>query len=158
MKNALFATLAVVVAGGLIASGAYAYGGWNEEAKQALQAGDFEAWKATNPEFANKLSEEKFAYMAEKFEAKQVIYEAIEAGDYEAWKTAMEAFEKPRMTEIITEDNFATFVAMHEAKEAGNIEEAERLASELGLEKMKGVSGRGHGKFGSMRGNCMMAE
>ena len=100
-----------------------------------------------------KLTEEEFNEDAERFqerEAHRAEMEAImESGDYEAWKEHVA--EMPRasmMAEQITEENFDTFVEMHNARVNGDHETAKELASELGIEK--GRKGFGHGR--GMRG------
>ncbi len=45
----------------------------------------------------------------------------------------MQDLEKPRITDIITEENFDLFVQMHEAMEAGDYDTAMELREELGL-------------------------
>ena len=73
---------------------------------------------------------------------RQAILEAIENNDYEAWKSLMEEKGKGKITEIITEENFAKFVEMHQLMQEGKYEEAKELRKELGL----GI-GRGPGAF-----------
>lgn len=62
-------------------------------------------------------------------------HEAMEAAfddlDYDAWYELMDG--KGRVTEVITEDNFATFAEAHELGKAGNSEGANKLRAELGL-------------------------
>lgn len=64
-------------------------------------------------------------------EQHEAIEEAIESGDYDAWVELMDG--RGRITTVVTEDNFETFAAMHEAMEDGDIEEAQALREELGL-------------------------
>ncbi|MDD3896800.1 MAG: hypothetical protein PHU04_03090 [Candidatus Peribacteraceae bacterium] len=83
------------------------------------------------------------------------ILQAIESGDYNAWKALME--EKPgrdsRMLEMITEENFAIFAAMHEKMKAGDKEGVEALRTQLGIEAPGGKFDAGEGwKNGMMRG------
>ncbi|MDD5469352.1 MAG: hypothetical protein PHO92_00930 [Candidatus Peribacteraceae bacterium] len=86
------------------------------------------------------------------------MMQAIEDGDYGAWKALIE--EKPgrgsKMLEMITEENFATFAAMHQKMEEGDKQAAEVLREQLGVECMGGKpdAGRGwkHGMFGGKRG------
>ncbi len=71
---------------------------------------------------------------------------AIEAGDYRTWKILMIASStKPRyvnLLSVITEDNFATFTALHAAIESGDTTKAAALRAELGLPERSHMSGR----------------
>jgi uncharacterized short protein YbdD (DUF466 family) len=60
---------------------------------------------------------------------------AIQANDYDAWIKAMG--DKNPMANIITKDNFAKFVSMHQLMKDGKFDEAKQIADELGL-KMPG--------------------
>jgi len=133
---ALFALVACV----LTASSAYAFGfGFqeNEEAMNALEAQDYEAFIGAIGEtercerFAENMTEGRFQQMAERHETRQAIEAAIESGDYDAWLAAMNSV--PRITDFITEDNFASFVELHEAREEGDFETARAIAEELGI-------------------------
>ena len=64
-------------------------------------------------------------------ERHDAIEVALEEGDYDAWKELMG--DRGRIAEVVTEDNFDTFAAMHEAMEEGDTEEAAELREELGL-------------------------
>jgi Spy/CpxP family protein refolding chaperone len=70
------------------------------------------------------------------------IEQALENGDYASWKELRG--DRGRISQVVTEQNFSTFVAMHEAMEAGDTAKANELRAELGLPE--------HGK-GMMRGN-----
>jgi hypothetical protein len=77
--------------------------------------------------------------------------EAAMAEGYEAWAELMEG--KGRISQVVTEENFDTFVEMHEAMEDGNTEEAQELREELGL----GVRPHdGSGYRGGQRGGMGM--
>ncbi|MFT4303718.1 MAG: hypothetical protein ACMXYG_04075 [Candidatus Woesearchaeota archaeon] len=56
---------------------------------------------------------------------------AIEANDYDAWFNARP--DNPNCNNAVTQENWETFVAMHNAKQAGDIETVKELAEELGL-------------------------
>ncbi|MGV8168452.1 MAG: hypothetical protein ACP5N3_00180, partial [Candidatus Nanoarchaeia archaeon] len=61
---------------------------------------------------------------------------AMEAGDYDAWIQIRKENNLPmrgRMFQVINEDNFDRYVAMHEANEAGDYETAAAIRAELGL-------------------------
>jgi hypothetical protein len=85
--------------------------------------------------------------------------EAFENLDYDAWVALMsESGRMSRVLDVVNEDNFAIFVAVHEAMKEGDMEKASELRAELGL----GVghmdaNGFGRGKgMGQMSGsrNC----
>jgi hypothetical protein len=139
-------TLAII---GLLASGGAAYalmgnGFWQSDAiQQALEAKDYEAWKEA---MMAELTEDQFNQLVEWYEQRQSRHQymeqvraAIEAGDYDAWKAAMEQIEKPQLTDLINEDNFDIFVAMHNAKQAGDMETAMQLREQLGISHGMGM-------------------
>lgn len=73
---------------------------------------------------------------------------AFENLDYDAWKTLMDE-RNGRVTEVITEDNFARFADMHEAMEDGDFETAQNIRTELGL----GIGPKDGSGFRGMRGS-----
>ncbi|MFH2028857.1 MAG: hypothetical protein ABIJ08_06975 [Nanoarchaeota archaeon] len=140
-----------------LALGAFAFNGkGNQAAREALETGNYASWKEA---MTSELTEERFNQMknmhsqmeerhAEMEGNRAEMDAAIEQG-YAAWKSLVE--ETPRgnhMLEIVNEENFGTFVAMHEAKQNGDIETAKALADELGLEQPGCGLGKGigHGK------------
>lgn len=153
--------LAFLMVAGLLAGG-YAFMG-SSAANEAIAAGDYEAWKAAMTE---ELTEERFQQLQQRYGQEQQreqymeqVRAAIESGDYDAWKTAMTQLEQPRITDIITEDNFGTYVQMQNAMESGDFETAEQLREQLGIEAgfgMMGMRGFGHGMhgFGPMGCGC----
>jgi hypothetical protein len=72
-----------------------------------------------------------------------LMQDAFTARDYDAWKALMT--DKGRVTQVVTEDNFDTFVEMHTAKLAGDDEKAQKLRTELGL-GMRMQDGNGYKK------------
>lgn len=64
----------------------------------------------------------------------------LENGDYDAWKALVDS--RPRITDLVTEDNFDQFVAMHQARQAGDDEAAQAIAAELGFP----AEGKGFGQ------------
>lgn len=74
----------------------------------------------------------------EKFQA---VRAAVEANDFAAFQTAVTG--TPLAEQIATEEQFAKFVQMHTLREAGKTDEAQAIATELGLPEMKGPGGRG---------------
>ena len=87
----------------------------------------------------------------------QAWQEAIEQGDYEVWKELVDS--KPRITDVITEDNFDQFVQMHQLKQDGDIEGAKVIAEELGLPMQKKAFKKGF-RMGHRMGNgdCPFAD
>jgi hypothetical protein len=77
------------------------------------------------------------------------IEKAIAGNDYSAWKTAMGA--RGRVTQVVTQENFAKFRQAYLLGKEGKLEEAKALRAELGLGLRNGA-GKGVGmKQGQMR-------
>lgn len=153
-KMAIAVVLAVCMAA---VSGAYALGFMhNEDAQQAIEAGDYEGFIAAvsaerNERFAEMMTEERFEQLQETYMAREAVQSALESGDYEAWVKAQEEMPRPpKITDVITEDNFSTFVEMNEALESGDMDSAKELAEELGLNGF-GMA-MGHRKAGPAMG------
>jgi len=72
--------------------------------------------------------------------------QAFENNDYTAWKNLMQ--NKGRVTEIITQDNFAKFVEAQKLSLQGKNTEAHKIREELGL-GLKNGSGRNNGGMGT---------
>lgn len=64
-------------------------------------------------------------------ERKEAMEKAFSDNDYSAWKNLMSG--KGRVIQVINEDNFDQFARAHELALAGDIEEAKKIRSELGL-------------------------
>jgi len=80
-------------------------------------------------------------YSAERHEA---MTQAFDSNDYQAWKEQMEG--RGRVTEVITEENFARFIEAHRLALVGDIEGAAQIRAELGLGLRNGTGqGRGQG-------------
>jgi len=82
---------------------------------------------------------------------------ALENMDYHAWVALMDG--KGRVTDVINEENFEQFVAMHNAKLNGDLETANSIRKELGLgqgprQGMKNGFGKGS-RNGQRQGNCL---
>jgi hypothetical protein len=82
---------------------------------------------------------------------------AMEAGDYEAWLSIRQENNLPmrgKIFQVVNEDNFDRYVAMHEAMEAGDAETANSIRAELGLGagKMMQGAGAGQGQGAGQRG------
>lgn len=67
-------------------------------------------------------------YSAERHEA---MTKAFENKDYNAWKSLMQG--KGRVTQVVTEQNFARFAEMHKLMLDGKTDEANQIRQELGL-------------------------
>ena len=75
-------------------------------------------------------------YSEERHEAMEDAFESL---DYSAWYALMtEDGRHPRVVDVVTEDNFATFAKAHEAGENGDYETALALRAELGLSNGNG--------------------
>lgn len=79
-------------------------------------------------------------------ERHEAMENAFESNDYNAWKELMtEDGRHPRVVDVVTPSNFATFVKAHEAGESGDEETAAILRAELGLNNGQGPrDGSGH--------------
>jgi len=153
---------------GIVAVGAFAmpFGRGDGAVRDAIEAGDYAAWQeAVEAEHQQRMSgmtEEKFAEMqahhaamaekrAERDASREALRAAVDAGDYAAWKEAVG--DRP-IADVVTAENFDTLVAMHEAKQSGDMETAKLLADELGFEprgRSEGRPGQGMGR-GMQRG------
>lgn len=74
---------------------------------------------------------------------------AFENVDYTAWKNLMQ--NKGRVTEVITQDNFAKFAEAQKLSLQGKTAEAKKIREELGL-GLKNGTGRNGGRMGTCRG------
>jgi hypothetical protein len=67
-------------------------------------------------------------------ERHEAMEDAFETMDYEMWKELMLENEiRPKVTDLVTESNFAKFVEAHDAAENGDYETAAKIRAELGL-------------------------
>ncbi|MBT7705896.1 hypothetical protein HN747_00465 [archaeon] len=104
-------------------------------------------------------------YSDERHEAMEDAFDNL---DYDAWVSLMsEDGRHPRVLNVVTEDNFVTFVEAHDAMEDGDFDRAAELRAELGLNNGMGPkdgtgskmgqgsgSGKGQGR-GSIQGSRM---
>lgn len=67
-------------------------------------------------------------YSADRHEA---MLQAFEHKDYAAWKNLMQ--NRGRVTQVITETNFAKFAEAHKLALQGKAAEAQKIRAELGL-------------------------
>ena len=136
----------------------------NEAARNALEAGDYSAWKEA---MVSQLTEERFNQMLERHnrisdnmvernqgmaekraamqETRENFQNAIQTGNYNMWKEIMANTPfGAKMAEQITEEKFASFVEMHNARQNSDFETAKQIADELGIKNSDG-------KFGQMK-------
>ncbi|MDP6293759.1 MAG: hypothetical protein QF486_00525 [Candidatus Woesearchaeota archaeon] len=140
---------------GIAVTGASAFGGFHsEEAREALENEDYEAFVQVAEDEGRpteRLTEERFGNIVQGYQSHETAKQAVVDQDYDAWVAAIENKPKrPEITEIITEDNFATFAALHQARQDGDKETAKSLAEELGLDEF---GPRHHGRRGHRFGN-----
>ncbi|MBT3691090.1 hypothetical protein HOG16_02505 [Candidatus Woesearchaeota archaeon] len=81
--------------------------------------------------------------------------EVFDSLDYDAWIELMsESGRNPRVLDVVSEENFETFVLAHEAAENGDYETATRLRAELGLHNGEGPKdGTGFGNKMRQKGS-----
>lgn len=108
---------------------------------------------AENRAAMQETREHRYQEMAEKRvamqETNEKIQQALENGDYNAWKEAVSTSGRSsRIAEKITEENFDTYVKLHEARQNKDWETAKELAEELGLGKQGIYKGFDKGRFG----------
>ena len=77
-------------------------------------------------------------------ERRAEMTEAFENLDYDAWRNLKQ--DKGRVTQLITEENFAQFAEAHQLTLENREAEARELRQELGLGLQDG-SGRGEGRM-----------
>jgi DNA-directed RNA polymerase subunit N (RpoN/RPB10) len=85
----------------------------------------------------------------------QEIHQAIEAKDFAKFsEIASQNSRGQKLLEKINADNFDKFIEMHESKKSGEIENAKKIAEELGIENFGGKKGKfmkkHHRKHGMM--------
>lgn len=187
-KVAKFGILALLLVSLVASAFAFSSRGFgNEAAREALEAGDYASWKTA---MIAELTEENFNQMAERHgqmdekraamlesreqryegmaekraamqEANEKIQQALEAGDHDAWVEAVSTSGRnSRMAETITEENFETYVKLHEARQNQEWETVKQLSEELGLENLEGRKGFKRGMFRHFKGQfgCGMAS
>jgi len=150
------ASISALIIGLVVVSGTvFAFGfpgfGLNSESREAImnaiKANDYNAWKEA---MTSTLTDEQFNKIVEMNQKREAVNKALEEGNYTAWKDAVENLERPKITDIITEENFNIFVQLYKAKIAGDYETVKKLSEELGIENYGGGM---EGKFGGrMRG------
>lgn len=126
--------------------------GADDATRTAIETGDFSAWKAA---VEAQLTEENFnlivkrqfemqqrgAEMEQRREYREAMRQAIEENDYEAWKEAAENIGL-ESEKILSEDDFALIVQLHQAREDQDTEAVAELMDEMDL---AGITGFGIG-------------
>ncbi len=80
-------------------------------------------------------------------ERHEAMEQAFDNNDYNSWKELMSG--KGRVSQVITEENFARFSEAHKLAQEGKIEEAKQIRQELGLGLgSRNGSGDGQGNKG----------
>lgn len=151
--------IAMVAAGAFAFGGAggMPFGGFggmrleeSDALKEAVENGDYEGYMAALEEswqaYKAEVTEDKFneivqrhnemsQKMAEMQEAREKVQQDLENKDYNAWKEAIGNSPcEAKLAEVITKENFDTFVEMHNAMQSGDFDKAKQLAEELGIE------------------------
>jgi len=83
-------------------------------------------------------------------ERHQQMEKTFETNDYAAWKNLMGDRGAAR---VITAETFPKFARMHELREDGKIDEADKLRAELGLNTRIGQNENAHRADRGMHGN-----
>lgn len=106
--------------------------------KDALEASNYEDFVSALSEIdemaADKMNEDIFERVVANYEDMEAVHDAIDNGEYQDWVDAMN--EMPggeALVEVITEDEWDQFKEFHSALEAGDKEQAEEIAEEIGL-------------------------
>ena len=130
-------TALVISIGATSAFGGYLFGmdhERNEDIKNAIEANDYEAWKAamsarlTEDNF-NRLVERQEA-MSERREQREAIMKAIESEDYEAFQVAAE--DSSIFHRIQDKDDFKMLVQLHQAKQDRDFDTVRKISEQLG--------------------------
>lgn len=78
----------------------------------------------------------------------EAIEQAINNKDYDMWLELMtNEGRTPRVTQVVTKENFGTFIQIHNAQIANDLETAQKLRTELGL-GAKNTTGKNMGQNG----------
>jgi len=159
MKKTPILGLAAVLVLGLVATAAFAMPFWgngkgNDAVQEALESGDYDAYLVALEEqyqafLENEASEEMFNQRVARHQERTQVQSKIDAAmseGYDAWIETVNSLDHaPPMMDAVTEDNFDTFVAMHQARQGGDWETAKALADELGFGRPEGCQGFGKG-------------
>lgn len=153
LKTKLFTGLAVVgLAAGLAAPTFAQNMGWGDRDGFRPQLNQNQNWQqGQRPELTDEQKAEREARRAEHEARRAEVEVALESGDYAAFQAAT-ADAPGSMHDFVTAENFATFAAMHAARQAGDFTKAQELATELGLPARGGQRGE-RGEHGGCRGS-----
>lgn len=168
-----FTAVAAIIGAGLASAvGVSAFGGdmmgfgggnfdpeEREALNSALESGDYNTWsEIASTQCANAVTEDRFNEMVERHTENMERHDAVEdilaKNDFEAWSDFISESDddwgRGRLSEVVTEENFPTFVAMHEAIEKGDVVRVQELRGQLGLETPL-RDGTGFGNKGAQR-------
>ena len=144
MKKGIIVALVAVLTLGLITAGVSAFSieedfEGNTEVFQALKDGDYEAFMdAMDEDTFNEFRKVEKQFHKPRHRLNPEILEALDSEDYDTFVETLEGLEKiPKIFDGVTEENFDTYVALHQAMQDHDRETAKALADELGLEKPK---------------------
>ena len=155
MKKKFVGLLAILAIGLLLTGGlvsAFGPKGFvgDEELRQAIDDGDFQTWKELHEE---RLTEDNFAEIQErhqerqgKMQGPQEMRDAIETNDYEAYTDAVLEIHPEAI--VLSQEDFNTLVAMHQAKLDGDMDTWKSFRDEVDFapgEMMREHRGMGNG-------------
>jgi hypothetical protein len=141
----------------------------NDSVRNAIENNDYDAYmaaiEAEFDEFKEQMTKDKFEEIVNfqknmtlnkesMQKSMENIKDAIESDDYEAWAAAVNNTPERRLLDVITKDNFSTYLDMHKALESGNFSQAKELSDSLGLQTpnqgpqhFENENDRGMGRF-----------
>ncbi len=124
-----------------------------EKVQAALDSGDYGAWRQAK---SARFTQDRFNMLVQDQMQYQAVQQALEDHDYDAWISAIEGTPMAdRLTQVIDEGNFDTYVQLHDAVQDNDLEAARELQSELGLNHFQAGPGMpmGHerGRFSFIR-------
>jgi hypothetical protein len=139
-KFGIFALLIVSLVGSVFAFNGNGFR--NEAVSDAIETDDYSAWKEAK---MDGLTQERFdevkerhGQRSERFEQREQRREEMDAAIEEGYDAFVEltadTFQGEKLLGIVTEENFETFVAMHNARQDGDYDLVKELADELGFE------------------------
>lgn len=120
-----------------------------EQVQKTIDENNYDAFKELHEDFDREVpSQEMFDEMVARQVAHEKVEQAIEDGDYNVWLSAVQ--ETPygeNIADIISEDEFELYTQMHDLRD-----EANDIATELGIDQVMPREGRGRGMKGNGQG------
>jgi hypothetical protein len=114
-----------------------------QQVQAALESDDYGAWKGA---MSARFTEDMFNRQETVQKQHDAVEQAMADDDYDAWLEAIQDTPaSDRLTSVVNEGNFETYVQLHEAVQDNDWETARELQSELGLEPFQ--KGPGIGMF-----------